>query len=311
VVVATYNRRAYLCEALESLFAQTYRDFEAIVGNDGGPDYIEPVRERFADERIVWADHAARRGMLANTLDGFRRARGEFLAILQDDDRWAPELLARLVPRLEADPTINVAFSDHFIIDQDGAIDLAGTDSNSAAFGRDRLAAGVHRPFRRLAVIDEAIPIQCAAVFRKRALDLSAFPAQAGTKFDRWLTWELAAGDAGAYFEPARLAYYRSHPGQQTVTGALENAQAGIYIFRRFLEEPVPADLPRAPLRAALAAQHHGAGVALIRARQPRAARRQLYQALRLRPRPRTGAALLFSLLPRSLRNSRQAIHVS
>ena len=298
VVLATYNRRGFLCQALDSLLAQSYPDFEVIVGNDGGADYIEPVKQHFADERIAWVDHGVRKGLLDNTLDGFSRARGEFLAILQDDDRWAPDLLARLVPRLEADPTINVAFSDHFIIDRDGGVDLAATDRNSAAWGRDRLAPGVHRPFRRLAVIDGTIPIQCAAVFRRSALDVSAFPLEAGPKFDRWLSWEMARGNAGAHYEPARLAYYRSHPGQQTVTGGLENAEAGIYIFQRFLEEPELADLPRASLRALLAADRYGAGVALIRRGHPRAARRQLLEALRLRPRPRTGAAMLASLLP-------------
>jgi glycosyltransferase involved in cell wall biosynthesis len=301
VALATYNRRNYLCQALDSLLAQTYEDFEVIVGNDGGPDYIEPVKERFVDERIVWADHPVRKGLLGNTLDGFSRARGEFLAILQDDDRWAPDLLGRLVPRLEADRAINVAFSDHFIINQNGDVDLASSDRNSAAWGRDRLAPGVHRPFRRLAVIDGTIPIQCAAVFRRSAVDLASFPARAGTKFDRWLSWELARGNAGAYYEPARLAYYRSHAGQQTAVGRLENAEAGIYIFQRFLAEPELADLPRAPLRAALAEEHYGAGVALIRRGQPRAARRQLHEALRLRPRPRTGAAILASMLPVSV----------
>ena len=301
VVLTTYNRRDYLREALDSVLAQTHRSFEVIVSNDGGRDYSAPVRERFDDRRVAWVDHKVRKGMVANTLDGLSRARGQYVALLHDDDRWDPELLARLVPRLDADPAISVAFADHFIIDQGGRVDLPQTDRNSARWGRDRLAPGVHRPFRRLAVIDGTIPIQCAAVFRRSALDVSAFPAQSGTRFDRWLSRELARGDAGAYYDPARLAYYRVHPASQTATGGLEWAQAGIYIFSRFLQDPELADLPRAPLRAALAEAHHGAGVARIRNGEPRAARPALARALRLNPRPRTGAAMLASFLPASI----------
>ncbi len=301
VIVPTYIRRDYLFEALESIFAQTYTDFEVIVGNDGGRAHIDPVKARYIDKRIVWVDHPVRKGVLANTLDGFARARGTYLATLHDDDRWAPEMLATLVPRLEVDPSVTVAFCDHFIIDRDGHVNPARSDALSAAWGRDRLAPGVHRPFRRLACIDGTIPMQCAAVFRRDALDVAGFPSGAGTKYDRWLSYEVARGDAGAYYEPARLSYYRSHPGSQTHNGRLENALAGIYVFRRFLEEPGLTDLPRAPLRAALADEHYGAAVALIRDGQSRRARRHLAQTLKLRPRPRAGSAVIASLMPRAV----------
>jgi glycosyltransferase involved in cell wall biosynthesis len=301
VVVPTYCRREYLFEALESLLAQSYGEFEVIVGNDGGTDYIEPVKRRFVDDRIVWVDHPVRLGLLGNMLDGFARARGRFLATLHDDDRWDSEFLATLVAALEADDTISVAFSDHFIIDRHGHVDAARSDSNSGAWGRDRLAPGVHRPFHRMAVVDGSIPVQCAAVFRREALDLDNFPVRAGTKYDRWLVRELARGGAGAYYVPPRLAFYRSHAEQQTATGPLENARAGVYLYERFLADPELDDIPRAALRRILAGEHYAAAVALIRNGQSRSARHHLAQALALRIRPRFGLALAASLLPRAV----------
>ena len=303
VIVPTYTRRAYLFDALESILSQTYADFEVIVGNDGGPEHIEPVKRRFSDGRIVWVDHQARKGLLGNQLDGFARARGEYLATVHDDDRWAPELLATLVPRLEADSSISVAFCDHYIIDQGGEVDVPASDANSSAWGRDRLSAGVHRPFRRMAVIDGSIPIQCAAVFRRDALDLADFPIDAGTKYDVWLRRQMARGEAGAYYEPARLAFYRAHPTQQTATGKLENARSGVYIFERFLEDPELTDIPRESLKTALAKEHYAAAVALIREARPRLARHHLSRALRLerRPWPRVGLALIATFMPRAL----------
>lgn len=301
VVVPTYCRRDYLYEALESLMTQTYTSFEVIVGNDGGPSYIEPAKRRFADDRIVWVDHPTRLGLLGNILDGFARARGRFLATLHDDDRWDREFLATLVAQLEADDTLSVAFCDHFIIDQDGQVDAVRSDASSAAWGRNRLAPGVHRPFHRLGVVDRTIPMQCAAVFRRDALDLANFPLAANTKYDLWLAYEMARGGAGAYYAPARLAFYRSHAKQQTATGRLENARSGLYLYQRFLADPELRDIPRAALRALLADEHYGAAVAQIRDGQPRRARRHLVRALALRIRPRFGLAVVASFMPHAI----------
>lgn len=301
-MVPTYCRRDYLFQALESLLNQSYASFEVIVGNDGGFEYIEPVKRRFIDDRIVWVDHPERLGLLGNMLDGFDRARGRFVATLHDDDRWDPEFLATLIPHLEADESLSVAFCDHFIIDQDGGVDAAHSDENSAAWGRDRLLAGVHRPFHRLAVVDGTIPVQCAAVFRRDALDLANFPLAANTKFDRWLAYELARGGAGAYYVPARLASYRIHPEQQTVLGRLENARSGVYLYERFLTDPELSGIPEACLRSLLANEHYAAAVALIRDGQSRLARRHLARALSLRRiRPRLGLAVGASFLPHSV----------
>jgi glycosyltransferase involved in cell wall biosynthesis len=130
VVVPTYCRRDYLFEALESLLAQSYTSFEVIVGNDGGPAYIEPVKRRFADERIVWIDHKERLGLLGNMLDGFARARGSFLATLHDDDRWDPEFLATSVPLLEGDERLSVVTSS--------SIRMGGSTPSEASRARRR-----------------------------------------------------------------------------------------------------------------------------------------------------------------------------
>jgi glycosyltransferase involved in cell wall biosynthesis len=297
----TYCRREYLCEALESVLRQTYDDFEVIVGNDGGTTYIAPVKRQFRDERIVWVDHNVRKGLLGNVLDGFGRARGRYVATLHDDDRWEPALLGTLIQPLESDPALSVAFCDHFIIDKEGRVDFVRSDQSSVAWGRDRLAAGVHRPFEALAIIEQALPVQCAAVFRRDALDLSNFPNAAGTYYDLWLARQLARGGAGAYYVPRRLASIRIHPDSQSSVGRWENARSGIYLHRLFLNDPELAHLPRRPLRRKLAVDHYGVGVSLIRDGRRRPARRHLVTSLALYARARTGLALVASLVPPSI----------
>jgi glycosyltransferase involved in cell wall biosynthesis len=298
VVIPTYCRRAYLVEALESLLSQTYADFEAIVGNDGGLEYIEPVKARFTDERISWVDHCRRKGLFGNILDGFSRVQGKYVATLHDDDRWDPHFLATLVPRLEHDRSISVAFCDHYIIDESGRVDTALSDRFTDAAGRAGLQRGVHRPIYKMAIADKSLPMQVAAVFRRDRLGLSSFPAQAGTAYDLWLARQMARDGAGAWYEPARLAFNRQHPMSQTSARTLENARANVYLYRVFLADPELDVVPRRLLRQQLADHHYAAGVTLIREGRPRPARPELVHSLALGRRRRLALAFAASFLP-------------
>lgn len=298
VVVPTYNRPRYLAEALDSLLAQSFNDFEAIVGNDGNHEIVRPLRERYDDPRITWIDNPVRKGVLANMVDCFARTRGRYVAQLHDDDRWSPALLASLVPPLDADERLSVAFCDHFIIDEHGQVEVEETEANSARWSRNRLSPGAHRPFRRMAVVEKSIPAQCAAVYRRDALDLDDFPAPIGPYFDLWISYQLARDGAGALYVPRRLAYIRAHAGTQTATGRLQNERAGLFCYERFLADPRLHDVPRAELLRAHAAHQYGVAVSLLRQGERAAARSHLRRSVTVRPRPRTALALAASLLP-------------
>jgi len=301
VVIPTYCRHQYLVEALDSLLAQTYPEFEAIVGNDGGSEYIEPVKEKFTDGRIRWVDHSARKGLFGNTLDGFTRAEGKYVATLHDDDRWDPRFLETLVPPLEQDPSISVAFCDIHIIDEHGRVDPRLSDAFARANGRADLQRGVHRPIYKMAVADKTLPMQVSAVFPRERLRLPSFPAQAGTAYDLWLARQMARDGAGAWYEPARLAFCRQHPKSQTSARTLENARANVYLYRQFLADPELDAVPRRPLRRQLAGHHYAAAVNLIRDGQRQAARKELAGALAVGGTRRVALALAASLLPTSV----------
>jgi glycosyltransferase involved in cell wall biosynthesis len=300
VVVPTFNRPAYLSETLASILAQSFSDFEVIVGNDGDARLIDAVREVHRDHRIIWIDNEDRLGMMQNNLACFARARGTFIANLHDDDRWAPELLATLVPRLEADAEIAVAFADHFIIDAHGNVDEEATNANTVRWRRDELSPQRHQPFREIAVVDRSIPVQCAAVFRRDAVDFEDFPDAVEPFYDLWIAYQLARDGAAAYYDPTRLAYYRSHAASQTAVG-IGNAQAGIYCFGRFLEDPRLEDVPRRPLRRLLAGSHYAAGVRLLREGRRRPALNHFAHAFALGYRGRPALAIGASALPRAV----------
>jgi glycosyltransferase involved in cell wall biosynthesis len=117
VIVPTYRRAAFLREALESVFAQTYTDFEVIVVEDGSSDAVDalaPYRDRIT---YLWQPN---QGVGAARNAGAAKARGAWFAFLDDDDMWAPRKLERQVAELSSDTQVGLVHTDHLILDSRG-----------------------------------------------------------------------------------------------------------------------------------------------------------------------------------------------
>lgn len=112
VIVPAYNTAPYIGEALESIFAQTFRDYEVIVINDGSPDTEELERALApCQDRIVYIKQE-NRGVGAARNAGIRAARAPLIALLDSDDMWEPDYLAVQVAMLRGDPAIDVMYPD-------------------------------------------------------------------------------------------------------------------------------------------------------------------------------------------------------
>jgi glycosyltransferase involved in cell wall biosynthesis len=93
VIIPAYNVAPYIGETLDSVFAQTFANYEVIVINDGSPDTedLERALARFID-RIRYVEQK-NRGASAARNTGLRAAQGEFVAFLDADDLWLPNYL--------------------------------------------------------------------------------------------------------------------------------------------------------------------------------------------------------------------------
>ncbi|MBI5083752.1 MAG: glycosyltransferase family 2 protein, partial [Acidobacteria bacterium] len=105
VLVANYNYARWVGRALESLRAQTYPRFEAIVCDDGSTDESAAVVEDLArrDGRIKLLQQT-NAGMAAALNTAYRSAQGTLVALLDSDDEWAPGRLERVVARFFSAP---------------------------------------------------------------------------------------------------------------------------------------------------------------------------------------------------------------
>ncbi len=90
VIIPTYNYAHFISEALESVRAQTYRNLEIIVVDDGSTDETRQVVARFPEARYL---HQNNQGIAAARNTGMRASRGDYLVFLDADDRLLPSAL--------------------------------------------------------------------------------------------------------------------------------------------------------------------------------------------------------------------------
>ncbi len=116
VIIPTYNRRVYVQEAIDSVLAQTYTDYEIIVIDDGSTDGTgETLRERYGDRiRYEWQEN---QGESVARNRGIALAQGEYIAFLDSDDLWLPEKLEKQVTYLEEHPEVGAVFCQAWTID--------------------------------------------------------------------------------------------------------------------------------------------------------------------------------------------------
>jgi glycosyltransferase involved in cell wall biosynthesis len=113
VVVPLYNKAPYVGRCLRSVSAQTYRDFETIVVDDGSTDGGDRMLDAFSAPglRVV---RQANAGPGAARNRGIRESRGEYVAFLDADDEWLPEFLASSVRALDETPRAAAVSSSYF-----------------------------------------------------------------------------------------------------------------------------------------------------------------------------------------------------
>lgn len=115
VIIPTYDTTEYIGQALDSVLAQTFKDYEIIVINDGSPDTdeLERVLEPYRED-IVYLKQE-NRGVSAARNAGIRVARGSLIAQLDPDDLWEPDFLTFQVAAMRSDPTVDVLYPNALI----------------------------------------------------------------------------------------------------------------------------------------------------------------------------------------------------
>jgi glycosyltransferase involved in cell wall biosynthesis len=124
VIIPTFNRAKLVREAIDSVLAQTFRDVEVVVIDDGSTDDTEFALRQYGEAiRYVRQEN---RGLNAARHRGLEIARGDYIGLLDSDDLWCPFKAALDVSILDAHPRAAFVFSDFYVLKPDGHRDAHG-----------------------------------------------------------------------------------------------------------------------------------------------------------------------------------------
>lgn len=107
VIIPTYNREGMVCDAINSVFAQSYQNIEIIIVDDGSTDNTREVINSIQDSRIkyIYQDNA---GVSAARNRGINNATGDYIALLDSDDLWYPEKIEKQIKLFNQNPEAGV-----------------------------------------------------------------------------------------------------------------------------------------------------------------------------------------------------------
>jgi glycosyltransferase involved in cell wall biosynthesis len=171
-------------EAVHSVLAQTYRDFEVVVVDDGSTDGTPEALGKIRAVQVI--RHARHRGVSAARNTGVAAAQGEWLAFLDSDDLWLPEKLARQMAYLEAQPDLLLCQTDETWVRQ-------GVRVNQPATHR-KIAGRIFLPsLERCLVSPSAVIVHRRLLAEQGGFDEDLLAAE---DYDLWLrlTWRYDVG---------------------------------------------------------------------------------------------------------------------
>lgn len=303
VILTVYNRLTFFADALRSVEAQTFTDYEIVVADDSGTGAARALSLASGNARIRYHANSTSLGIALSLRAALAQARGKYVAILNDDDLWEPEFLTRLVPPLEADPTRVLAFCDHFIIDATGRIDDAATERNTKQFGRTHLPEGDIVDPKSFVLRQKGVPLAMGALFRAVALPPERLVRDVAGAYDFWISALMAASGGRFFYVPARLTRYRVHAAMETLRRDPEKTSCLAFIARSLLAEPAFSD-QRAYLTKWIASLTTRAGRDCLYFNHIADARRAFIAAFRLSAGWKPLAGYLLSMAPARLRRA-------
>lgn len=220
VLIPTYRYAGYLREALDSVLAQDFTNFELIVSDDCSDDGSAEILREYAarDPRVRTHVHPKNIGMVQNWNWCLREARGELVQFVFGDDMLArPDALGKMAALLDAHPAASLAASARRVMDEQSRI--TGTRSHLGAPGLHASADTALRCLAEGNIIGEP-----SAVMFRRSAGARGFSESYAQLVDLEM-WLHLLGHGPLAYTDEPLCAFRRHPLQQTEA----NRETGIH----------------------------------------------------------------------------------
>jgi len=227
VVMLTYNRPQFIGRAIESVVAQQFTDWELLIVQDGNQDMTGKIVEEWKarDDRLRYF-HRDQPGNVASALNfGVRQARGEFIAVLDDDDYWiSPEKLAKQVAFLREHPEYTACGGGAIVIDERGNERLRYLKPQDDAQIRSKIL--------------HANPMaHSTTLYRKSVAEKIGLYDEGLAGYQDWDFFLKMAGRGKLQNFPEPMMYYTLWQGGTTYSRLRLNAKSAVLIVARHDKE--------------------------------------------------------------------------
>lgn len=221
VIIPTYNCARFLPEAIESVLAQTYQDFEIVVVDDGSTDQTEQVVARYQPGVIFIQQENQGPGAARNR--GLRTVTGEYIVFLDADDILMPEKLEMQARFLDHHPEVDVVYSNGYYF----CTRADGSEKKTLFSKQGFLARGLGDPPESLKIlaVQNAFPIHAAMTRTPALLEAGVFDEDIPALCDWDLWYRVAEAHRFAYLD-AVLVKYRMMPTGITANRARQKVAA-------------------------------------------------------------------------------------
>jgi len=203
IIMPLYNTERYVYQAIESLLAQTFTDFELIVVNDASTDNSLKIVQSFNDPRIKILNNVINRGIVYSRNKGLKEAQGSFIAPFDSDDMATPDKFSKQIDFLHSHPDMGMIGSWAKQIDEKGKLLQKKWKLNASSA---RIPAILL--FRNYFV-------HSSIVMRREVIPLNGYQ----TGFDigeDYRMWHEIVQKFKVWNYPEYLVYYRIHPQSAT-----------------------------------------------------------------------------------------------
>jgi len=274
IVIPAYNVAPYVRAAIDSALAQSYRNIEVIVVNDGSTDDTPKILACAVTEtgdprlRIVMRRNG---GLSATRNTGIETSSGQFIGFLDADDIWLPEKAQKQMTLMLNDPSIGISFSASEYLREDGT-------RTASVLSVDRLRPSLHDMIRRNHVGNGS-----TAIIRRACFEFAGTFREELRSCEDYEMWcrilQLTEFRAVGLIEP--LTLYRLREGSLTsnIKGFLQSADLAISLMRETM-----GNVPSSVMRAGHAGHYRIAAYRAVRAGNPAIAWRLLRQTLSIWP---------------------------
>lgn len=213
VIVPIYNASKYLPACLDSIFAQTFTDYEILLIDDGSTDESGAICDRYAGEhsraRVI---HQTNKGLVAARVTGLEASKGTYIAFVDSDDWIEPDMYADLC-RIAQDTDADIVHSD-FIAAMPDRRKKCGIPFAPGYYDKDRLISEVYPKmiYSGVFFVFGAAPNVWNKLFKRDLLaaHLPKIPPTVRNGEDGLLTYTCLLSASSVYFTDKAYYYFRS-----------------------------------------------------------------------------------------------------